>query len=289
MRFAFIDVEKASYPLRVLCRVLRVSRSGFYAWLRRKPSNREFEDERLRPKIVDAFKVGRGTYGSPRVQGELVDQGIEVGRRRVARLMRDLGLQGLSPRKFRITTDSNHKEAIARNVLARDFVAGKPNEKWATDITYIWTAEGWLYLAVVMDLYSRRIIGWSTADHMETSLCLDALSMAIKSRTNVKGTTHHSDRGVQYASREYRRRLKVNGIECSMIRRGNCWDNAVAESFFGTFKNELIYRKPWLDRESVRKATSEYIEVFYNRIRRHSTIGNISPAKFEEMNQAEAA
>ena len=161
MRFAFIDVEKASYPLRVLCRVLRVSRSGFYAWLRRKPSNREFEDERLRPKIVDAFKVGRGTYGSPRVQGELVDQGIEVGRRRVARLMRDLGLQGLSPRKFRITTDSNHKEAIARNVLARDFVAGKPNEKWATDITYIWTAEGWLYLAVVMDLYSRRIIGWS--------------------------------------------------------------------------------------------------------------------------------
>jgi transposase InsO family protein len=137
MRFAFIDVEKASYPLRVLCRVLHVSRSGFYAWLRRKPSNRELEDERLRPKIVDAFKIGRGTYGSPRVQGELVDQGIEVGRRRVARLMRDLGLQGLSPRKFRVTTDSNHNEAIAPNVLARNFVARKPNEKWAKDITYI--------------------------------------------------------------------------------------------------------------------------------------------------------
>ena len=289
MRFAFIDVEKASYPLRILCRVLRVSRSGFYAWLRRQPSNRAFEDERLRPKIVDAFKVGRGTYGSPRVQGELVDQGIEVGRRRVARLMRDLGLQGLSPRKFRITTDSNHKGAIARNVFARGFVASKPNEEWATDISYIWTAEGWFYLAVVIDLYSRPIIGWSTADHMETSLCLDALSMALKSRTNVKGTTHHSDRGVQYASREYRRRLKVNGIECSMSRRGNCWDNAVAESFFGTFKNELIYRKSWLDRESVRQAISEYIEAFYNRIRRHSTAGNISPAKFEEMNQADAA
>ncbi len=289
MRFAFIDVEKASYPVRVLCRVLRVSRSGFYSWLRRRPSDRELDDERLRPQIVDAFKIGRGTYGSPRVQSELVDQGIEVGRRRVARLMRELGLQGLSPRKFRVTTNSNHREAIAPNLLARDFVANKPNEKWATDITYIWTAEGWLYLAVVMDLYSRRIVGWSTAEHMETSLCLDALSMAIKSRANVKGTTHHSDRGVQYASREYRRRLELEGIECSMSRRGNCWDNAVAESFFGTFKNELIYRRPWLDRESVREAIGEYIEVFYNRIRRHSTIGNISPAKFEEMNQAEAA
>jgi transposase InsO family protein len=289
MRFAFIDVEKASYPLRILCRVLQVSKSGFYAWRRRKPSNRDLEDERLRPQIVGAFKIGRGTYGSPRVQSELVGQGIEVGRGRVARLMRELGLQGLSPRKFRVTTDSNHDEAIAPNVLSRDFVAGKPNEKWATDITYIWTAEGWLYLAVVMDLYSRRIVGWSTAEHMETSLCLDALSMAIKSRTNVKGMIHHSDRGVQYASKAYRKELKSQKIECSMSRRGNCWDNAVAESFFGTFKNELIYRKPWLDRESVRDAISEYIEVFYNRIRRHSTIGNISPAKFEEMNQAEAA
>jgi len=158
--------------------------------------------------------------------------------------MRKLGLQGLSPRKFRVTTDSNHDEAIAPNVLSRDFVAGKSNGKWATDITCLWTAEGWLYLAVVMDLYSRRIVGWSTADHMETSLCLEALSMAIKSRTNVKGTIHHSDRGVQYASREYRRRLKSKEIECSMSRRGNCWDNVVAESFFGTFKNELIYRKP---------------------------------------------
>ena len=244
MRFAFIDVEKASYPVRVLCRVLRVSRSGFYAWLRRKPSNRELSDERLRPRIVDAFKVGRGTYGSPRVQSELVDQGIEVGRGRVARLMRELGLQGLSPRKFRVTTDSSHEKEIAPNVLARDFSAVKPNEKWATDITYIWTAEGWLYLAVVMDLYSRRIVGWSTPEHLETSLCLDALSRAIKSRTNSKGSTHHSDRGVEYASRDDRRRLKSEGIECSMSRRGNCWGNAVAESLFGTFKNELIYWKP---------------------------------------------
>jgi putative transposase len=289
MRFAFIDVEKASYPVRILCRVLRVSRSGFYAWLRRKPSNRDLEDERLRPKVVEAFEMGRGTYGSPRVQRELVDQGYEIGRRRVARLMQDLGLQGLSPRKFRVTTDSNHKSEVAPNVLAREFMADKANDKWVTDITYIWTGEGWLYLAVVMDLYSRRIVGWSTAAHMETSLCLDALSMALKARTSVEGMIHHSDRGSQYASDRYRRALASNGIECSMSRRGNCWDNAVAESFFGTFKNELIYRRPWLDRESVQTAISEYIEVFYNRIRRHSTIGYVSPAKFEEMNQAKAA
>jgi transposase InsO family protein len=289
MRFAFIDVEKASYPVRMLCRVLRVSRSGFYAWIRRKPSSRDLKDEQLRPKIVEAFKKGRGTYGSPRVKNDLVEQGYVIGRRRVARLMRDLGLQGVCPRKFKVTTDSNHSNRIEPNVLDRDFAAEKPNEKWVTDITYIWTGEGWLYLAAVMDLYSRRIVGWSTADHMETSLCLDALSMALKSRTNVRGLMHHSDRGSQYASDEYRKALASTGIECSMSRRGNCWDNAVAESFFGTIKNELIYRRPWLDRESARDAISEYIEVFYNRIRQHSTIGYMSPAKFEEMNQAEAA
>jgi putative transposase len=254
MRFAFIDVEKAFYPVRILCRVLRVSKSGFYAWLRRNPSCRDFEDEQLRPKIVKAFKTGRGTYGSPRVQQELVDQGDKIGRRRVARLMCEMKLQCICPRKFRVTTDSNHANEIVPNVLSRDFTASKTNEKWATDVTYIWTAEGWLYLAVVMDLYSHRIVGWATADHMETSLCLDALSMSLKSRTNVRGLVHHSDRGSQYASDRYRRELASDGIECSMSRRGNCWDNAVAESFFGTFKNELIYRRPWLDRESVRAA-----------------------------------
>jgi transposase InsO family protein len=289
MRFAFIDVEKALYPLRILCRVLRVSRSGYYAWRDRKPSVRALDDERLRPKVVEAFKVGRGTYGSPRVLDELIDQGFEIGRRRVARLMRELGLRGVSPRKFRVTTDSDHNHAIAENLLARDFEASRPNEKWVTDITYVWTSEGWLYLATVMDLYSRRIVGWSMADHLRTELCLDALQMAIKQRTKIRGLVHHSDRGVQYASDRYRAALKAQGIECSMSRRADCWDNAVAESFFGTLKNELIYRRPWLDRASVRNAISEYIEVFYNRIRRHSTIGNVSPAKFEEMDQAIAA
>ena len=289
MRFAFIDVEKALYPLRILCRVLRVSRSGYYAWRNRTPSVRALDDERLRPKVVEAFKVGRGTYGSPRVLDELIDQGFEIGRRRVARLMRELGLRGVSPRKFRVTTDSDHNHAIAENLLARDFEASRPNEKWVTDITYVWTSEGWLYLATVMDLYSRRIVGWSMADHLRTELCLDALQMAIKQRTKIRGLVHHSDRGVQYASDRYRAALKAQGIECSMSRRADCWDNAVAESFFGTLKNELIYRRPWLDRASVRNAISEYIEVFYNRIRRHSTIGNVSPAKFEEMDQAIAA
>ncbi len=289
MRFAFIDVEKAMYPLRILCRVLRVSRSGYYAWRVRLPSARALEDEQLRPKVVEAFKTGRGTYGSPRVLSELSDQGFEVGRRRVARLMRQLGLQGVMPRKFQVTTDSDHEHSIAQNVLARNFDASRPNEKWAADITYIWTSEGWLYLATVMDLYSRRIVGWSMADHMRTELCLDALGMAIKQRTNLKGLVCHSDRGVQYASDRYRDALNARRIECSMSRRANCWDNAVAESFFGTLKNELIYRRPWLDRESARDAISEYIEVFYNRSRRHSTIGNISPAKVEEMDQALAA
>ena len=203
--------------------------------------------------------------------------------------MRDLGLQGVSPRKFRATTDSGHKHPIAENVLARNFEASRPNEKWTTDITYVWTAEGWLYLAVVMDLYSRRIVGWATADHMETSLCLDALAMALGHRAQAKGLIHHSDRGVQYASNRYREVLDARGIECSMSRRANCWDNAVAESFFGTFKNELIYRRPWLTREDARDAIGEYIEIFYNRIRRHSTIGYVSPVAFEEMDQATRA
>jgi putative transposase len=209
MRFAFIDVEKASYPMRVLCRVLKVSPSGYYAWRNRKPSKRDLEDEQLRPRVIEAFKTGRGTYGSPRVLVELVEQGVEVGRRRVARLMSELGLQGVSPRKFRVTTESNHNHSIPENVLARNFEAPHPNQKWTTDITYIWTAEGWLYLAVVMDLYSRRIVGWAIADHVETSLCLDALAMALGHRKNVKGLIPTSKRG----------QARVSGIPGVVHRR----------------------------------------------------------------------
>jgi len=244
MRFASIDSEKASYPLRLLCRVLQVSKSGYYAWLRRGPSERALEDEKLRPKVVSAFELGRGTYGSVRVRRELVDQGFEIGRRRVARLMSELGLVGLPARRFRTTTDSNHGKPIAANVLNRDFVANRPNGKWVTDITYIWTAEGWLYLAAVLDLFSRRVVRWSTSRTLETGLCLEALSMALGNRSKVKSLLHHSDRGVQYVSEDDQKALQDRGIECSMSRRANCWDNAVAESFFGTLKTELIYRRP---------------------------------------------
>ncbi len=285
MRFAFIDSEKASYSLRILCRVLRVSKSGYYAWLGRDPSRRALEDEKLRPKIVAAFERGRGTYGSVRVQNELVAQGFEIGRRRVARLMGEMDLAGLPARKFQTTTDSNHSKPIAPNILDRAFWAKRPNEKWAGDITYIWTAEGWLYLATVIDLYSRKVVGWSTGETLETSLCLNALSMALGHRREIKSLLYHSDRGVQYASDDYQKALRARGITCSMSRRANCWDNAVSESFFGTLKTELIYRRPWLTRESAREAIGEYIEVFYNRIRRHSTIGYVSPAEFEESNR----
>ncbi len=183
MRFAFIDVEKAYYPMRILCRTLRVSRSGYYAWRNRKPSARQLEDEQLRPKVVEAFKTGRGTYGSPRVRDELVDQGFEIGRKRVARLMREQGLQGVMPRKFRVTTDSEHDHRIAKNLLDRDFTAMGPNEKWATDITYIWTAEGWLYLAVVMDLYSRRIVGCTEQGQQSASPRIRQRAAAQRSST----------------------------------------------------------------------------------------------------------
>ena len=196
--------------------------------------------------------------------------------------MGEMGLVGLPARKFQRTTDSDHAKPIAANVLDRDFEASRPNEKWVTDITYVWTAEGWLYLAAVLDLYSRRVVGWSTRESLETGLCLNALSMALGHRIGIQDLVHHSDRGVQYASDDYQKALEARDITCSMSRRANCWDNAVAESFFGTLKTELIYRRPWLTRESAREAIGEYIEVFYNRIRRHSTIGYVSPAKFEE-------
>ncbi len=282
MRFAFIDAEKANYPMHLLCRVLQVSRSGYYTWRRRKPSSRALEDERLRPKVLEAFETGRGTYGSPRVRDELIDQGVTIGRKRVSRLMRELGLRGVCPRRFRRTTDSEHGRPVPPNLLDRDFDAAQPNEKWVTDITYVWTGDGWLYLAVILDLFSRRVVGWAMADHLETSLCLDALQMALRNRPNVAGLIHHSDRGVQYTSDDYKKMLAEHRITRSMSRRADCWDNSVAESFFGTLKNELIYRRPWSSRRAARDAIAEYIEIFYNHVRRHSTIGGVTPARFEE-------
>ena len=289
MRFRFIEAEKAYYPIRLLCRCLEVSRSGFYAWRERPVSARGKQDARLKVEIAASYSGSRRTYGSPRIIRDLREDGHRVSRKRVARLMRELGLEGRRKRRFRATTDSKHSFPVAPNLLMRDFDVDAPNTAWVGDITQVRTREGWLFLAVILDLYSRKVVGHATSNRPRTELALEALHMAHAARRPKPGLIHHSDRGAQYASHRYRETLDARGIECSMSRRANCWDNAVAESFFGTFKNELIYRRPWLTRKDARDAIGEYIEIFYNRIRRHSTIGYVSPVAFEEMDQATRA
>jgi transposase InsO family protein len=277
-----IEAQRADFPVAVMCRVLGVSRSSVYArrqrprWSRRVETNAHLEHE-----IRAIHHESRATYGSPRVFAELCFRGRTVGRHRVARIMRIGGLTARPRRRFRHTTDSSHTLPIAENVLARRFTAERPNERWVTDITYIWTQQGWLYLAVVLDLFSRRIVGWSMADHMRTDLVMTALTMALGTRQRPGDLLHHSDRGSQYASVRYRRALDEHSIIASMSRRGECYDNAVAESFFGTLKTELIHRQTWPTRASARSAIHDYVELFYNRKRRHSTLGYRTPAEFE--------
>jgi transposase InsO family protein len=220
---------------------------------------------------------------------DLKEDGFEVGRRRVARLMREEGLTGSPPRPYKRTTDSKHNDKVADNVLDRHFTVDAPNKVWATDITYVRTWQGWMYLAVVIDLFSRRVVGLATATHMRTELVLDALSMALDRRVPDAGLLHHSDRGSQYASGAYRDALRDNGIVCSMSRKGNCWDNAVVESFFGTLKKELIHRRPWATVRSAHEAIAHYIEFFYNSRRKHSTLGYLSPAAYERKYDNEVA
>jgi putative transposase len=256
----------------LMCRQLSVSRSGYYRWKTREPSQRQKEDIRLKVAIKASHEQSRGTYGSPRIVDDLKEQGFDVSRRRVARLMAEEGITGTPKKPFKRTTDSKHSEAIADNTLDRNFNVDAPDTAWATDITYVRTWDGWMYLAVVVDLFSRRVIGWATATHMRTKLVMKALDMALGRRLPEPGLLHHSDRGSQYASRDYRKALDDRGIVCSMSRRGDCWDNAVVESFFATLKKELIHRKPWPTARAAREAIVEYIEVFYNRKRKHSTL-----------------
>lgn len=266
-----------------MCRVLKLSRSGYYAWIKRKPSSRTQENEILSQEIQQIHQESRQTYGSPRIHAALVAKGFQVGRQRVVRLMEKLGICALRKRKFKATTDSEHDLPIAQNVLARDFTTTEPDRAWVADMTYIWTTEGWLYLAVIIDLFSRRVVGWSMADHMRTALVLTALEAALGQRVpSQTGLVFHSDRGSQYASSDYRDALLKADITCSMSRRANCWDNAVAESFFGTLKIELIYPRIFSTRAIARTIIAEWIEVFYNRQRLHSTLGYLAPAQFEE-------
>ncbi len=267
--------------MSVLCQVLQVSRSGFYAWCRRRRPLRAQEDARLTHQIREIHASSRRTYGSPRIHHELQCRKVAVGRKRVMRLMREAGIVVSRPRPFKRTTDSDHGLPVATNVLNRCFDVEEPDRAWVTDITYIRTWEGWLYLAVILDLFSRRVVGWSMATHMKTDLVLSALAMALGQRVASPELVHHSDRGGQYAADIYQDLLEKRGIVCSMSRRGDCWDNAPAESWFSTLKLELIYRRPWPTRRGARSAIHEYIG-FYNQRRKHSYLNYLSPVRYEE-------
>lgn len=264
-----------------MCRALEVSRGGFYSWIRRYKGRREQENEQLLIEIREEFRKGRKTYGSPSITRELKKQGKKVNKKRVARIMRENGIRAKTKRKFKVTTHSGHKYPISPNLLNQDFTATGPNKVWVSDITYIATKEGWLYLAVILDLYSRRIVGWSMMDRLTRQLVMDAFRQAVGRRGSVQGLIFHSDRGRQYASHDFRELLTNYGCLSSMSGKGNCYDNAVSESFFHTLKTELVYGRTYETRREAVSSVFEYIEVFYNRTRRHSSIGYMSPAEFE--------
>lgn len=261
--------------------MLSIERSGYYAWIKKQPGKRALANQQLDHKIIHLFNMHKGRSGSPRITKDLYDMGESCSKNRVARRMKLCRLHAKAKRKFRVTTDSKHNLPVARNLLNRDFSATAPNQKYVGDITYIWTQEGWMYLAVVIDLYSRLVIGWSMQATMTRDLVCDALMMALWRRGFPSGVIFHSDRGSQYCSDDYQKMLKHYGLICSMSRKGNCWDNSVAESFFHTLKTELTYTEIYATREEAKQSTFNYIETYYNRIRRHSHIGLISPMNFE--------
>jgi putative transposase len=280
--FAWIDERKTDWPVTTLCRVLAVSRAGYYAWRSRTPSATETRRETLTEQVTQIHAEVKARYGSPRMHAELVGRGHECCVNTVARVMREAGIAAKTERKFRRTTDSNHPHPVAENVLDREFEPGEPNASWVADVTYIPTREGWLYLAVVMDLFGRMVVGWSMAATMSSRLVVDALDMAVARRPEGSSDlVAHSDRGSQYASEHYRRRLEEERITCSMSRRGNCWDNAPMESFFASLKKELVHDEDYATRDEATASIFEYIEAFYNRVRRHSSLGYVAPVEFE--------
>lgn len=288
MKFAWIHVEKAQYPVGALCRAVGVSRPGYYAWRERAPSARSQKDAQLLVQITAVFRRSRGTYGVPRIHAELREMGIRTSRRRIARIMLEAGLTA-SDRPRRPRGRSSRLNPLAENLVKRDFTADAPNCVWTGDITYISTAEGFLFLAVLLDVFSRRVVGWAAAPHQRTELVLDALAGALAHRQPLPGAVHHSDQGSQYGAHRYQRALRDAGFRCSMSRRGNCLDNAVTESFFAALKRELVDRKRWLHQDEAHAAIKDYIEHFYNPIRRHSALGNISPIEFERRHRHQEA
>lgn len=282
MKFTFIHRHATEFPVGLLCHVLGVSRSGYYAWQRRPPSETTRRQEAWVAEIRQAHRVSRGIYGSPRVHRELVARGVNCSENTVAKLMRREGIRSKTRRRFVVrTTDSRHGHPLAPNRLNQAFDEPRPDRTWAADITYIPTQEGWLYLAAVIDLCSRKIVGWATGDSLRAVLVCEALRMALVQRAPRQPVLHHSDRGVQYACDDYQALLAAHGLVPSMSRRGNCYDNAVIESFFGTLKTELVHHERYVTHDAARQSLFEYIEVFYNRQRRHSALNYVSPHEFE--------
>lgn len=283
MKYAWIKAHQTEFRVNMMCRVLNVGRTSYYQWLHGEPSKRALENQQLAKQVKEAFIEGRGNYGARRIRRLLMRLDVQISRRRVGKLMKQQNLVCKTKIKFKLTTDSKHALPIAPNLLARDFTANKPDEKYVGDISYIWTHEGWLYLATVIDLFSRRVVGWSMKSHMKTSLVNEALLMALWSRKPKRGLLWHTDRGSQYAAEDHRNLLKDHGIVQSMSRKGNCWDNSVAESFFHTLKTELTHHYNFKTREEAKQWIFEYIEVFYNRKRLHSANDYLSPNDYEQI------
>ena len=281
MKYAWIDGQRKAYPLPAMCATLSVSLSGYQAWRRGgAPDRKRLTDVQMLALIRAIHTEFKGAYGSPRMSEELRGRGFHASKERVERLMRENGIRARHKRRFKATTDSKHGLPVSPNLLDRNFTPVAPNRVWAADLTYIWTAEGWLYLAVVLDLFNREIIGWSLKPRMTKDIVIDALTMAWFRRKPAPGLIHHSDRGSQYASHAFQARLKAYGMICSMSRKGNCWDNAPTESFFNSYKNERVHGTRYETRTEAIADAFDYIEPFYNRRRRHSTLGYTSPQDF---------
>ena len=282
VKFSLIAQWRQQYPVATMCRLLGVSESGYHARLKRPRSSREKEDARLEIEIKAAHQRTRETYGPQRLQADLAERGIKVGVHRIRRLRKKLGLRCKQKRKFKVTTDSRHTLPVSPNILDRQFTVGAPNTAWVTDITYVPTDEGWLYLAGVKDLFNGELVGYAQGERMTQSLVMQALFRAVAAKRPAAGLIHHSDRGSQYCAKDYQKLLKQFGMQSSMSRKGNCWDNAPMESCWGSLKNELVHHRKFATREQAKREITEYIEIFYNRIRKQARLGYLSPAAFSQ-------